>query len=286
MKGKTKFIGIVSIFLLIFIFTSSAIGFPDTVWVDCLYDVKPATKAKVDVRLYTKQSLACLIIPLTFKNDENSDVVCDSIHWSKWFRSAPPSLGYSGADGTSYIDGVNQTILIWAVWMLDSLVRQDTASVICTIYFTTGYTWNPDMSLIIDTTFIDPSNTLILCTPSAQRLKPEFFSGGFFTDIREIDIEEETQVKDFTLFQNYPNPFNSATQIRFALSSRSRVRIEIFNILGQRIRTLANGELGAGCKEVSWDGTDDQGQPTPSGVYFCKIKAGEFSHSRKMLLLK
>lgn len=101
-----------------------------------------------------------------------------------------------------------------------------------------------------------------------------------------FDGKEETQIKDFALSQNYPNPFNSRTLIRFALPSRTWVKIEIFNILGQKITSLIDGELGSGVKEVSWDGKDDRGRQSPSGIYLYKIKAGESFQSRKMLLLK
>ena len=106
-------------------------------------------------------------------------------------------------------------------------------------------------------------------------------SGNFISD-----VEEKTRAKDFTLFQNYPNPFNSRTYIRFALSSRSQVKIEIFNILGQKIRTLIDENSGSGFREVSWDGKDDKGRQSSSGIYFYKIKTEKFSRSRKMLLLK
>jgi hypothetical protein len=284
MKSKMNLILIILVFILLPIFASPAVSLPDTVWVDCIYDVPPASKVVVKVQLYTTQSLVCLIIPLTFKSDLNNDIVCDSVQWSQWFWSTPASVGYSG-DGSSYIDSVEKTIGIWAMWMLDSLLSQDTASVICTIHFTTGHTWNPQIPLIIDTTFIQPSNTLTLWNSSAERLKPEFFSGGFFTNVREVDIKE-SPINNLTLFQNYPNPFNSTTMIRFALSSRSRVRMEIFNVLGQKIKTLIDEQLKAGCKEVSWDGKDGKGEQSPTGIYFCKIKVGEFSQSRKMLLLR
>jgi DNA-binding beta-propeller fold protein YncE len=112
------------------------------------------------------------------------------------------------------------------------------------------------------------------------------YASGQTSSVFISDVEEETDIKLLTLFQNYPNPFNSTTLIRFGLSSRSRVKIEIFNILGQRIRTLVEEELGVGCKEVSWDGKDDQGLQSPSGIYFCKIRGGKSYQSRKMLLLK
>jgi hypothetical protein len=287
MTSKKILIFIILILIFTSIFSFPALSSSDTVtvWVDRIYDVQPVSDIKIDVRLFTTQSLGLLIIPLTFKNDGNDDIFCDSIQWSQWFWDAPASMGYSG-DGSSYIDSVEKTIRIWAIWMFDSLVKQDTASVICSIHFTTGYNWDSGIPVIIDTTFIQPSNTLTFTTPSAERLETKFCSGGFFSEVREVNTEKEHLIKNLTLFQNYPNPLNSTTIIRFALSSRSRVRMEIFNILGQRIKTLIDEELKAGCKEISWDGKDDQGRESPSGIYFCRIKVDQFSQSRKMLLLR
>lgn len=100
------------------------------------------------------------------------------------------------------------------------------------------------------------------------------------------DVESGTPIRRLALFQNYPNPFNSTTLIRFGLSSRCQVKIEIFNVLGQRIKTLIDEKLGPGLREVSWDGKDNRGQRLTSGIYFYKMKTREVSQSRKMLLLK
>ena len=92
--------------------------------------------------------------------------------------------------------------------------------------------------------------------------------------------------KQFALFQNYPNPFNSGTVINYDLPVKARVRIEVFNILGQRVTTLTDGEQPAGHHRVMWDGTSSQGKAVASGVYFYKIQANDFSTTKKMMLLK
>ncbi|MCI0550501.1 MAG: right-handed parallel beta-helix repeat-containing protein, partial [Anaerolineae bacterium] len=74
-----------------------------------------------------------------------------------------------------------------------------------------------------------------------------------------------------SLAQNYPNPFNPATTIRFRLNERQRVRLVIFDITGQRVRTLVEGELPAGEQAISWDGSDQQGRLVASGVYFYEL---------------
>jgi hypothetical protein len=92
--------------------------------------------------------------------------------------------------------------------------------------------------------------------------------------------------KAFSLSQNYPNPFNPNTVIEYALPMDCQVRIIVYNVLGQRVRTLANEFQKAGYKRVEWDSKNDGGEEVASGVYFYKIKAAEFSESKKMVILK
>ncbi|MCB2229593.1 T9SS type A sorting domain-containing protein [bacterium] len=85
---------------------------------------------------------------------------------------------------------------------------------------------------------------------------------------------------------NYPNPFNPTTTIRFSLPTAGDVRIEVFNILGQKVRTLLEDYRSAGSYSVVWDGRSDGGDRVSSGVYFYRLTAGETRESRKMLLLR
>lgn len=90
----------------------------------------------------------------------------------------------------------------------------------------------------------------------------------------------------FALHQNYPNPFNPATTVSYNLPKASHVRLEIFNVLGQKIVTLVDRAESAGSKQVVWDGRNEAGEAVGSGMYFYRISAGEHSDNAKMLLLK
>ncbi len=90
----------------------------------------------------------------------------------------------------------------------------------------------------------------------------------------------------FALSQNYPNPFNPATTIEYSLPSREPVCIEIFNILGQKVRTLVNETKAVGTYRTEWNGTDDFGKVVSAGVYLYRFQAGDFEQTKKMLLLK
>jgi hypothetical protein len=92
--------------------------------------------------------------------------------------------------------------------------------------------------------------------------------------------------KSFELHQNYPNPFNAGTKISFTLLKRQRVKLTIYNVLGQPVKTLLNREVPAGKNEVSWDGTLENGLVATSGLYFYELKSLTEHQIRKMVFLK
>ena len=90
----------------------------------------------------------------------------------------------------------------------------------------------------------------------------------------------------FALRQNAPNPFNPSTNISFDLPVASQVKLEILNVLGQQVRTVLNEFHEAGAHSVVWDGRDEYGSTTASGIYFYRITAGEHQAVKKMMMLK
>jgi hypothetical protein len=94
--------------------------------------------------------------------------------------------------------------------------------------------------------------------------------------------------REFFLAENYPNPFNPSTVISYGLPRDAHVRLEIFNILGQRVRLLYGGLQRAGYRQVVWDGSDGAGEAVSSGVYFYRLSTadGSFNQTKKMLLVK
>ena len=112
------------------------------------------------------------------------------------------------------------------------------------------------------------------------------------TPVEWEEVDQTQLPKEFGLRQNYPNPFNPATVIEYALPKASQVRIQIYNILGQRVRNLVDEPQEPGYKMIHWDGKDDYGKEVSSGIYFYRIVAhtdqgsGDFIKCRKMTLLK
>jgi hypothetical protein len=90
----------------------------------------------------------------------------------------------------------------------------------------------------------------------------------------------------WNLKQNYPNPFNPTTKIEYEVPYQSNVTLTVFNVLGQKIKTLVDKEMAAGFYEETWNGDTDNGGPAASGIYFYKIEGDNFTNTRKMMLLK
>ncbi len=86
--------------------------------------------------------------------------------------------------------------------------------------------------------------------------------------------------------QNYPNPFNPETSINYQVKMDSDINIEVYNIKGQKVKTLVNEYMTAGDYKITWNGTDNNNQSVSSGVYFYKMKSGKFTSTKKMVLMK
>lgn len=109
---------------------------------------------------------------------------------------------------------------------------------------------------------------------------------SFFSPFDKIAMERSEVPTHFELLQNYPNPFNLSTVIGYTLPEASEVRLEIFNLAGQRIACPFEGEQSGGRHQITWDGTDDHDNVVATGVYFLRLTAGDFSSVKKMNLVK
>ena len=90
----------------------------------------------------------------------------------------------------------------------------------------------------------------------------------------------------YSLEQNYPNPFNPVTSIKYQIPEATQVKLVIYNLLGQVVRTLVDDVKTAGIYEVKWDGTGDQGVKLASGIYIYRLEAGNFTKTRKLVFMK
>lgn len=103
----------------------------------------------------------------------------------------------------------------------------------------------------------------------------------FLTEEFTVSAEEESSPEQFELMQNYPNPFNPSTNISFRIPSSGEVSLRVYNLLGQEVATLVNGRMNSGMHSVKFDASK-----LASGVYIYRIEAGNFSQTKKMMLIK
>ena len=106
------------------------------------------------------------------------------------------------------------------------------------------------------------------------------------TDVLTTEEASSVTPKEFAILGNYPNPFNPATTLRFDLDYTSKVNLTVYNILGNEIITLQNGELQAGRHAIQWNANNAYGQKVPSGLYLYKVTSDNRILTGKMLLMK
>ncbi|NQV19603.1 MAG: T9SS type A sorting domain-containing protein [Armatimonadetes bacterium] len=104
--------------------------------------------------------------------------------------------------------------------------------------------------------------------------------------IEQTSIENEEIPNTNFILSNHPNPFNPETTISYQLTADSKVNLKVFNIKGQKVKTLLSDQLPAGLHSVVWDGRDNNGISVSSGIYFYKLEVDDFREVRKMILLK
>lgn len=113
-----------------------------------------------------------------------------------------------------------------------------------------------------------------------------YYMGSAESWMNRSSVEQEQLPTSYALFQNYPNPFNASTSISYSIQKRTHVSLQIYDILGQEVVTLVNVERLPGAYTVTWNGTTSTGNPAASGVYFFRLKAGNFEAIKKMALIK
>ncbi len=154
------------------------------------------------------------------------------------------------------------------------------------------------------TTLIDSTNDILDTTRTISELVNgttyTFYLTAVDTNLNESELtagieatpgvvstaSNEAMPSEYALHTAYPNPFNPTTTIRYDLPQASRVRLTIYDVMGRQVRTLLQGEQAAGYRSVVWGGTDDRGQLVSSGVYLYRLQTGEFSLTKKMVLLR
>ena len=173
----------------------------------------------------------------------------------------------------------------------------------CTLSIESGLP--PDASFSFDPEMIFPNDTSILTIFTAVTTPAEIYQltiKGTANPKQEsttsvfLRVDEQSYVEDWTdnpnapksfaLFQNQPNPFNPETKISYYLPTACQVKLIIYNVLGQRVKTVFDGHQDAGMKTLIWDGRDDYDDQLGSGIYFYRLQADNFHQTKKMILMK
>ncbi|PIS30698.1 MAG: hypothetical protein COT43_01045 [Candidatus Marinimicrobia bacterium CG08_land_8_20_14_0_20_45_22] len=127
-------------------------------------------------------------------------------------------------------------------------------------------------------------NSKLIISGTTAILKPEMNlkSAAFITGNQITAIEMPGEIlTDFALFQNYPNPFNPMTTIVYSIAVESVVKLQIYDLLGREVKTLVNQRMPSGKHIVNFNAKE-----LKSGIYFYKIKAGDFEQMKRMILIK
>lgn len=223
-------------------------------------------------------------------NEENLDSIDIALEWSS------SNLSYSTTvfAGTRGATALNKPVYVSGQQMLISL-KFPAASpltpgrgVIAKVVFDVPSGVPYELVTIDSTTYSDNWPTLFR-TAEETRVFTPFFAKGYI-DIKQAmgidDYDGSTLPTEYALAQNHPNPFNPSTSISFALPRASEVRLTVFNILGEEVRTLVNERLNAGVHQIAFDGRDNDHQELASGIYFYRIRTSDYTASKKMMLLK
>lgn len=118
-------------------------------------------------------------------------------------------------------------------------------------------------------------------------LRADAIKVALFQEISSVDELAAGDVPaDFELLQNYPNPFNPATTIEYHIPQTAQVQLAIFDAMGKRVRNLVEAQQQPGRHRIAWDARNEAGAPVASGVYFYRMRAGEFVDQKKMILLQ
>jgi hypothetical protein len=204
-----------------------------------------------------------------FVSGPDGNIVGQNLHGQQFtIRTERPTPNcYSGYKLFLLVNGVRGPLLC-----TDSL----SLSITCT--FPNDTTMNYCRLLMVDSSFLQT----VIMTDTTDSI----FHLGIHHDTSDVSDNHFLTPDRFELAQNFPNPFNPETDIMFSVPTTSVVRIQVYNIMGQLVRTLTNTNYTMGVHRIHWDGRSDAGQSLSAGIYIYRMEAPGYVQAKKMLLLK
>jgi hypothetical protein len=259
----------------------------DTVYLDSVYDISANQKyIPFVINFANDEFLGSIRVPLTYYNPLNTDIYLDSISWAK-SRVEYVRKKEIFTVSTSHYD--DKKFLITVTPFPDEKSIPPGRGLLCTLYFHTGPKWDPNIEVEVDTTRVNHFSLLFINEKFTSCCVPNLpwkglLGGKSTTDVK--DIVNSDILKDYFLSCSYPNPFNASTTIEFSIPERDHVKLEIYNVLGQKVRTLIDKTLPSGSYRVEWNGKGERGNILSSGIYFYRIESQDFVKVNRMTLVK
>jgi len=261
-------------------------GIQDSIIVGSAHADSGASSVTIPVWAVTDDSVAFYNLPLSW------DVPLGGVHGGSGTQYFTPLAQWDEAYDTlitsaNYFRMIGWSDLTWDTLLPPNplLLTGGQRTQILTLRFVIDPGTRSQL-IVLDTTYDNRNRSLLFCLNDGLTEFAPAFQRGFIS-IGVVGVEEEAAVPgSFGLSQNYPNPFNPSTNIDFALPSQQHVTLEVYNLLGQRVKMLVNDDMPAGAYSITWNGTDESGAGVPSGVYFYRLTTSSFSDTRKMLMIK
>lgn len=270
-----KHFSIITVILVIFMFSS-------------IMAAEVNTLAAAKVRVENDK----LIVPIELKNVQPMAALDLPLKYSKGVTLEEVTFDGTRSENFDFkfanIDNANNQVIIGMIPMVygNKTDLEPGSGVVANLVFRID---NPSLESVELTPIVtrNPDHSLMYVYTEGTELKsmePEL--SGLVVALNGASTPESALPTKFALKQNAPNPFNPTTMVSYDLPKPTNVRLEIFNVLGQRVKTLVDGYQEAGSQSVMWDGTDRSGSSVASGIYFYRIQAGENSATMKMMMLK
>lgn len=252
---------------------------PDSIWIDNVTGV-PGQSVEVPIYGYNIENISEINLAIEWSSDNliyKTVAFNDTRGDSAWQKTVSPPSG-----------GLNQLLI--TLDFQDGMPLHPGSGPLAKVIFDIASSVPDEIVTIDSARYIGSQSTEICLTPDNGSLcfAPKFNAG-------QVEIKSSTAVlegdesilpKQYSLAQNTPNPFNPSTEVSFELPKACDLKIEIYNILGQNVRTLVDGRMSAGRHRVTFDGRGDDKNVLASGVYFYRLVTEEFTQSRKMTLMK
>ncbi len=242
----------------------------------------PGESTIVDIPIYfvTDDSISSVMIPIAWDSPDGN-IEAASYEWAGTFENWESTYGNDSHDwfvGFHDLGGTEEPYLFTnSARHLGLILRYRIDADAAEQYIPIGIGVGPHNL---------PLNFGVTTGDMDQDLTPVVVPGYIRYGAVGIDDEPTALPNEYALGQNYPNPFNPETNFSFQIPQTGYVSIDIFNLLGQNVRTLVSEQKQAGSYTAHWNGKNNSNQTVPSGIYFYRLTADGFSKTKKMIMLK